>query len=378
MHIQTLGVNQRHKVVNVGYFLPKKDITKELFPGDIGFLTTGVKKLSSFRVGDTICEANNLLEAISGFKPNQPVIFCGLYPESAGSYKMLNDSLNKLHLNDSSFTFTSEASLALGQGFRCGFLGLLHLEIIQQRLIREFNIDIITTMPNVSYHIVMKDKKKHPKSIKVDNAIEFPEAQLIESIKEPRIKATIIIPEDYLGELFDLCRNKRGILLHENFNKDRYTIVYDLPLNEVVFDFYDKLKSLIKGFAIFSWEFFEYREAEIIKLKVLLNYEEIAELSTLVNQSKAESIGKHICSQLKKHINPHYFAIPIQAAIGVKVIARETIKALRKDVTAKCYGGDISRKKKLLEKQKKGRKKAQTYGKVSVPSKAFLSLLKTK
>ena len=324
-------------------------------------------------MGDTIThEKRQTAEPLPGFKPSIPVVFCGLFPTDANDFEDLRDAIEKLALNDASFTSEMETSAALGFGFRCGFLGLLHLEVIRDRIEREYDIDLITTAPSVVYHIHLKDGTE----IELHNPADMPDATLIERIEEPRIKATILVPDDYLGDVLKLCQDRRGIQLDLTYAGSRAMAVYDLPLNEVVFDFYDRLKSVTKGYASFDYQIEGYREDKLVKMQILVNDEPVDALSMMVHRDRAESRGRAMCEKLKDLIPRHMFKIPIQAAIGGKVIARETLSALRKDVTAKCYGGDATRKRKLLDKQKAGKKKMRQFGKVEIPQEAFISALK--
>ena len=345
----------------------------ELGPGEIGFLTASIKQVRDTKVGDTITHERRPCEKpLPGFKPSVPVVFCGLFPVDANDFEDMRDAIEKLALNDASFTSEMETSAALGFGFRCGFLGLLHLEVIRDRLEREYDIDLITTAPSVIYHIYMKDGEQ----IDLHNPADMPDPSKIDHIEEPRIKATILVPDEYLGDVLKLCQDRRGIQLDLTYAGSRAMVVYDLPLNEVVFDFYDRLKSVTKGYASFDYQMIGYREDNLVKMQILVNDEPVDALSMMVHRDRAEMRGRAMCEKLKDLIPRHMFKIPIQAAIGGKVIARETLSALRKDVTAKCYGGDATRKKKLLEKQKAGKKKMRQFGKVEIPQEAFISALK--
>ena len=362
-----------HQVENVGIFTPKKKMIPELSVGEVGFITAAIKEVGDCKVGDTITdERNPCAEALPGFKPSQPVVFCGLYPVDADDFDKLRDSLGKLHLNDASFHYEPETSNALGFGFRCGFLGLLHLEIIQERLDREFDLNLIATAPSVVYKITLTEGK----SFDLHNPADMPEPNFIERIEEPWIKATILVPDEYLGSVLTLCTDKRGIQRDLTYVGNRAMVVYQLPLNEVVFDFYDRLKSSTKGYASFDYQLDEYKESDLVKLSILVNTEPVDALSIIVHRTRAESRGRVLCEKLKDLIPRQMFKIAIQAAIGGKIIARETISPFRKDVTAKCYGGDISRKRKLLDKQKKGKKKMRSVGNVEIPQSAFLAVLK--
>ncbi|MBQ9441138.1 MAG: translation elongation factor 4 [Alphaproteobacteria bacterium] len=373
MKIRMISTGSVHTVESVGYSLPKKVITGALYEGEVGFITAGIKTISDCNVGDTITDDKNPCETVlSGFKPSIPVVFCGIFPIDSSEFEKLHDSLKKLHLNDSSFSFEITTSAALGFGFRCGFLGLLHLEIIQERLDREFNIDIITTAPSVVYKITLTNGEL----IKLHNPVEMPDIVKISKIEEPWIKATIIVPENYLGNVLSLCEDKRGEQVSLNFSGNRAIVVYNLPLNEIVFDFYDKLKSATKGYASFDYVQNEYREGDLVRVSILVNSEQVDALSMIVHKSKSEKRGRALCEKLKTLIPKQLFNIAIQAAIGGKIIARETVSAYRKDVLAKCYGGDITRKRKLLEKQKAGKKRMRTVGNVEIPQKAFIEALK--
>lgn len=367
-----------HSVDRVGVFRPEMQMVDELGPGEIGFLTASIKQVRDTRVGDTITNDRNGTEvALPGFKPAQPVVFCGLFPVDSSEFEDLRDAIEKLALNDASFSFEMETSAALGFGFRCGFLGLLHLEVIRDRIEREYNIELITTAPSVIYHIYMKAKQdEEMEMIELHNPADMPDPSKIDHLEEPRIKATILVPDEYLGDVLKLCQDRRGIQEDLTYAGTRAMVVYDLPLNEVVFDFYDRLKSVTKGYASFDYQMTGYREDNLVKMAILVNDEPVDALSTMVHRDRAEMRGRAMCEKLKDLIPRHMFKIPIQAAIGGKVIARETLSALRKDVTAKCYGGDATRKKKLLEKQKAGKKKMRQFGKVDIPQEAFISALK--
>jgi GTP-binding protein LepA len=360
-------------VDRVGVFSPKMKDADELGPGEVGFLTASIKEVADTRVGDTITdERKPTTEPLPGFKPVQPVVFCGLFPVDAAEFENLRAAMGKLRLNDASFTYEMETSAALGFGFRCGFLGLLHLEIIQERLEREFNLDLISTAPSVVYHLKMTDGEAK----ELHNPADMPDVMKIESIEEPWIRATILTPDDYLGSVLKLCQDRRGVQIDLNYVGKRAMVVYDLPLNEVVFDFYDRLKSISKGYASFDYHISDYREGDLVKMSILVNGEPVDALSMLVHRTRAEARGRAMCEKLKDLIPMHLFQIPIQAAIGGKIIARETVRALRKDVTAKCYGGDASRKRKLLDKQKEGKKRMRQFGKVEIPQEAFIAALK--
>ncbi len=373
MRVKMMAAGTDHLVDRVGVFKPKETLVSELGPGEIGFFTASIKEVSQTHVGDTVTEfKNETLKALPGFKPVQSVVFCGLFPADAADFELLRESMHKLRLNDASFEFETETSAALGYGFRCGFLGMLHLEIIQERLTREFDLDIITTSPSVIYKLHMNNGDV----VELHNPADMPDVTLINHMEEPWIKATILVPDEYLGSVLTLCQEKRGEQIDLTYAGNRAMVVYSLPLNEVVYDFYDKLKSLSRGYASFDYQMDEYREGDLVKLSILVNGEPVDALSMMVHRSQAEHRGRALCERLKDLIPRQLFKIPIQAAIGGKVIARETISAMRKDVTAKCYGGDISRKRKLLEKQKKGKKKMRLYGKVEIPHEAFIAALK--
>ncbi len=365
------GITQT--VEAVGVFAPKKTTVQQLGPGEVGYIQTGIKLVEECNVGDTITYENNLAaEPLPGFKPVQPVVFCGLYPAESSDFETLKDSLAKLRLNDASFSFETESSTALGFGFRCGFLGLLHLEIIQERLEREFDLDLITTAPSVVYKMTMQNDKV----IELHNPADYPDPTLIKMMEEPWIHATIFVPDDYLGNVLALCTEKRGVQANLTYVGSRALVEYKLPLNEVVFDFYDRLKSGSKGYASFEYHIDSYKEADLVKVSILVNGEPVDALSMIVHRTQADPRGRALCGRLKDLIPKHLFQIAIQAAIGGKVIARETISAMRKDVTAKCYGGDISRKRKLLDKQKKGKKRMRQVGNVEIPQGAFIAALK--
>ncbi|WP_375629314.1 MULTISPECIES: translation elongation factor 4 [unclassified Bartonella] len=371
--IRMMGTGAKYPVERVGVFTPKMVQVDELGPGEIGFITASIKEVADTRVGDTITEERRPCEnALPGFKPAQPVVFCGLFPIDAADFDDLRAAMGKLRLNDASFSFEMETSAALGFGFRCGFLGLLHLEIIQERLEREFNLDLIATAPSVVYRMNMNDG-----SVKeLHNPADMPDVVKISSIEEPWIRATIMTPDNYLGSILELCQERRGVQVGLSYVGTRAMVTYDLPLNEVVFDFYDRLKSISKGYASFDYQMTDYAEGDLVKMSILVNGEPIDALSMLVHRTIAEKRGRSMCEKLKDLIPQHMFQIPVQAAIGGKVIARETIRALRKDVTAKCYGGDVTRKRKLLEKQKEGKKRMRQFGKVEIPQSAFIQVLK--
>jgi GTP-binding protein LepA len=371
--IKLMSTDAVYQTERVGIFRPKQEMLDELGPGEVGFFTAAIKQVADTRVGDTIIdEKNTTAEPLPGFKPAQPVVFCGLFPVDAADFQDLRDAMAKLRLNDASFSFETETSAALGFGFRCGFLGLLHLEIITERLEREFNLDLITTAPSVIYHLHMNDGS----IIEMHNPADMPDVVKIDHIEEPWIEATILVPDEYLGAVLKLCQDRRGRQKNLTYAGTRAMVVYELPLNEVVFDFYDRLKSVSRGYASFDYEMTGYEEGDLVKLSILVNSEPVDALSIIVHRARAESRGRSMCEKLKELIPPHLFQIPVQAAIGAKVIARETIRALRKDVLAKCYGGDISRKRKLLEKQKKGKKKMREFGQVEIPQEAFIEALK--
>ncbi|GLK76212.1 elongation factor 4 [Methylopila jiangsuensis] len=373
MKVRLMGTGAVYDVDKVGVFTPKMADVEKLGPGEIGFLTGSIKEVADTRVGDTITEEKRQAAAmLPGFRPAQPVVFCGLFPVDAADFDDLRAAMGKLRLNDASFTFEMESSAALGFGFRCGFLGLLHLEIIQERLEREFNLDLIATAPSVVYKINMADGSE----IELHNPADLPDVMKITDIAEPWIRATILTPDDYLGAVLKLCQDRRGVQIDLNYVGKRAMVVYDLPLNEVVFDFYDRLKSISKGYASFDYNITDYRIGDLVKMSILVNAEPVDALSMLVHRTRAEARGRVMCEKLKELIPPHLFQIPVQAAIGGKIIARETIRALRKDVTAKCYGGDASRKRKLLDKQKAGKKKMRQFGRVEIPQEAFIAALK--
>ena len=370
--VKFMSNNSTHHVDRIGVFRPQMEMIDELGPGEIGFLTASIKQVRDTRVGDTITHDKKEVQALPGFKPAQPVVFCGLFPVDAALFEDLRDSIDKLALNDASFSFEMETSAALGFGFRCGFLGLLHLEVIRDRIEREYDFDLITTAPSVIYDIHMRDgvvKQLH-------NPADMPDLTLVDHLEEPRIKATILVPDEYLGDVLKLCQDRRGVQLDLTYAGARAMVVYDLPLNEVVFDFYDRLKSVTKGYASFDYQMIGYSPDNLVKMSILVNDEPVDALSTMVHRDRADMRGRAMVEKLKDLIPRHMFKIPIQAAIGGKVIARETLSAMRKDVTAKCYGGDATRKKKLLEKQKAGKKKMRQFGKVDIPQEAFISALK--
>jgi len=371
--IRMMKTGGTYDVDDVGVYKPAMTAAKELGPGEIGYLNASIKQVRDTRVGDTIThERRPCAQALPGFKPSIPVVFCGLFPVDANDFNDMRDAMEKLALNDASFTYEMETSAALGFGFRCGFLGLLHLEVIRDRLEREYDIDLITTAPSVIYHIYQRDGTMS----ELHNPADMPDPATIDHIAEPRIKATILVPDEYLGDVLKLCQDRRGIQLDLTYAGTRAMVVYDLPLNEVVFDFYDRLKSVTKGYASFDYQMLGYREDALVKMQVLVNDESVDALSMMVHRDRAEMRGRAMVEKLKELIPRHMFKIPIQASIGGRVIARETLSAMRKDVTAKCYGGDATRKKKLLEKQKAGKKKMRQFGKVEIPQSAFISALK--
>jgi GTP-binding protein LepA len=371
--VRLMGASASYNVDGVGVFTPAKTETDTLGPGEIGFLNASIKQVRDARVGDTITEERRPTDSmLPGFKPAIPVVFCGLFPVDAADFEDLRDAVERLALNDASFSFEMETSAALGFGFRCGFLGLLHLEVIRERLEREYDVDLITTAPSVIYKMQMMDGSE----VDLHNPADMPDPVKIESIAEPWIKATILVPDEYLGGVLKLCEDRRGIQRELTYAGTRAMLVYELPLNEVVFDFYDRLKSVTKGYASFDYQFIEHRVGDLVKMSILVNDEPVDALSMIVHRSRAEMRGRGMCERLKDLIPRHMFKIPIQAAIGGRVIARETLSAMRKDVTAKCYGGDATRKRKLLDKQKAGKKKMRQFGKVEIPQEAFIAALK--
>jgi GTP-binding protein LepA len=378
LQIRFMQGGTEHLVDRVGAFTPKRIELDELGPGEIGFITAQIKEVEQARVGDTITTVKGgATDALPGYKEVQPVVFCGLFPVDAADFEKLRESIAKLRLNDASFSYEMETSAALGFGFRCGFLGLLHLEIIQERLSREYDLDLITTAPSVVYRIVLRaSRTEEAGEILLHNPADYPDPSRIETIEEPWIKATIYTPDEYLGSILKLCQDRRGIQRDLTYVGGRAQVTYELPLNEVVFDFYDRLKSISRGYASFDYEQIGLRPGDLVKMSILVNGEPVDALSMIVHRAVAEERGRGMCERLKDLIPRHLFKIPIQAAIGGKVIARETISALRKDVTAKCYGGDITRKKKLLEKQKKGKARMREYGNVSIPQEAFIAALR--
>jgi GTP-binding protein LepA len=375
--VKFMAAGTTHLVDRVGCFRPKIEQLQELGPGEIGFITAQIKEVAETRVGDTITDAKRpASQALPGFKEVQPVVFCGLFPVDANDFEKLRDSLYKLRLNDASFSFETETSAALGFGFRCGFLGLLHLEIIQERLTREYDLDLITTAPSVVYQVRLRAGETQ----NIHNPADWPDPSQVEAVEEPWIEATIYVPDSYLGAVLKLCQDRRGIQKHLTYvgtgSHARAMLRYELPLNEVVFDFYDRLKSISRGYASFDYHLVGHREGDLVKMSILVNNEPVDALSMIVHRANAEARGRGMCERLKDLIPRHLFKIPIQAAIGGKIIARETIAALRKDVTAKCYGGDATRKRKLLEKQKEGKKRMREYGSVSIPQEAFIAALR--
>ncbi|MGY9063069.1 MAG: translation elongation factor 4 [Rhodospirillales bacterium] len=374
MKIEMMGSGGTYNIEQVGFFRPKPEKVDQLGPGEVGYFTGAIKTVADTSVGDTITEERRpAAEPLVGFKPSVPVVFCGMFPTDTGQYEELRDSLQKLHLNDASFHHEAESSAALGLGFRCGFLGLLHLEIVQERLEREFDLDLITTAPSVVYRLHLNKGNM----MEMHNPVDMPDVTKIDYIEEPWIKATIMVPDEYLGPILSLCQERRGEQVELTYVGKRAMVVYKLPLNEVVIDFYDRLKSISRGYASFDYELDDYVEADLVKVSILVNAEPVDALSFMVHASHAEHRGRSICERLKELIPRQLFKIAVQAAIGGKVIARSTVNAMRKDVTSKCYGGDITRKKKLLEKQKKGKKRMRQFGNVEIPQSAFLAALKT-
>jgi GTP-binding protein LepA len=371
--IRMMGTNSAHDVDRTGVFLPKLTPVDELGPGEIGAITASIKEVADTRVGDTITDDRKpVTEMLPGFRPAIPVVFCGLFPVDAAQFEDLRAAMGKLRLNDASFSYEMETSAALGFGFRCGFLGLLHLEIIQERLSREFNLDLIATAPSVIYKMKLRDGRE----IEIHNPVDMPDPTQILQMDEPWIEATILTPDEYLGSVLKLCQDRRGNQKELTYVGNRAMVKYDLPLNEVVFDFYDRLKSVSRGYASFDYHLTDYKEADLVKLQMLVNGDPVDALSMLVHRTRAEQRGRAMAEKLKELIPPHMFQVPIQAAIGGKIIARETVRAFRKDVTAKCYGGDATRKRKLLDKQKEGKKRMRQFGKVDIPQEAFIAALK--
>ncbi len=371
--ITLMSTDASYQIERVGVFRPKQEMHDTLGPGEVGFFTAAIKEVADTRVGDTVTdERKPTAQALPGFKPAQPVVFCGLFPVDAADFPDLREAMGRLRLNDASFSFEMETSAALGLGFRCGFLGLLHLEIITERLEREFGLDLIATAPSVIYHIHLTDGTR----LEMHNPADMPDPTRIDRIEEPWISATILVPDEYLGSVLKLCQDRRGRQKELTYAGNRAMLVYELPLNEVVFDFYDRLKSISKGYASFDYKIIGYEPGDLVKMQILVNAEPVDALSIIVHRSRGEARGRTMCEKLKELIPPHMFQIPVQAALGGRIIARETIKALRKDVIAKCYGGDITRKRKLLEKQKAGKKKMRQFGKVDIPQEAFIAALK--
>ncbi len=375
MKIRMMNAGATYDVERVGVFTPKIKEVAELGSGEIGFITAGIKAVADVAIGETITEEKRrTAAALPGFKPSLPVVWCGLFPVDPAQFEHLRESLGKLRLNDASFVYEPESSAALGFGFRCGFLGLLHLEIVQERLSREFDLDLIATAPSVVYKVHMNDGT----IVDMHNPADMPDPTFIDHIEEPRIKATVLVPDEYLGAILKLCQDRRGIQQNLTYVGNRAMVVYDLPLNEVVFDFYDRLKSVSRGYASFDYQMTDYREDDLVRLSILVNAEPVDALAIIVHRTQAESRGRALCVKLKELIPRQLFVIPIQAAIGGKIVARETISALRKDVLSKCYGGDISRKRKLLDKQKEGKKRMRQFGQVEIPQSAFLAALKAR
>ncbi|MEM6619473.1 MAG: translation elongation factor 4 [Pseudomonadota bacterium] len=371
--IRMMATKAAYPVDRVGVFRPKMEAVESLGPGEIGYLTASIKQVADTKVGDTITHEKAGCDApLPGFAPSQPVVFCGLFPVDNGDFEDLREAISKLSLNDASFSTEMETSAALGFGFRCGFLGLLHLEVVRDRLEREYDIDLITTAPSVIYHVYMRDGTM----LELHNPADMPDLTHVDHIEEPRIKATILVPDEFLGDVLKLCQDRRGIQLDLTYAGSRAMVVYDLPLNEVVFDFYDRLKSVTKGYASFDYQMEGYRQDNLVKMQILVNEEPVDALSVMVHRERADSRGRAMVEKLKGLIPQHMFKIPVQAAVGGRIIARETISALRKDVTAKCYGGDATRKRKLLDKQKAGKKRMRQFGKVDIPQEAFISALK--
>ena len=373
MRIAMMAAGTEHLVERVGVFTPKPEVTGELSAGEVGFLTAAIKEVADTKIGDTLTEAARpAAGALPGFQPVQPVVFCGLFPSDSADFERLRESLHKLRLNDASFEFEMESSTALGFGFRCGFLGMLHLEIIQERLAREFDIDLITTAPSVIYRVHLTNGDV----VELHNPADMPDPVKVSHIDEPWIEATILVPDEFLGAVLKLCEDRRGEQKTLTYAGSRAMLIYALPLNEVVYDFYDRLKSISRGYASFDYQITGYRTGDLVKMAILVNAEPVDALATMVHRTRADARGRMLCERLKDLIPRHMFKVPIQAAIGGKIIARETIAALRKDVTAKCYGGDVTRKRKLLEKQKAGKKRMRRYGKVDIPHEAFIAALK--
>ena len=371
--IKMLGTNSTYEIDDIGIFTPKKVSVDRLGPGELGYIIAGIKTVSDTQIGDTITDDRKpCKDTLKGFRPSQPSVFCGLFPVDSGEFEDLRESIEKLSLNDSSFQHETENSAALGFGFRCGFLGLLHLEIVRERIEREFDIDLITTAPSVIYKIYLNDGT----CIDLHNPADMPDPSLINYIEEPWIKATILVPDEYLGAVLKLCEERRGNQVELTYAGNRAMVIYDLPLNEVVFDFYDRLKSISSGYASFDWQMESYKAEKLVKMTILVNSEIVDALSIIVHSERADMRGRAMCKKLKELIPRHQFKVPVQAAIGARVVARETIPPFRKDVTEKLYGGDVTRKKKLLEKQKKGKKRMREFGRVNIPQEAFISALK--
>jgi GTP-binding protein LepA len=371
--IKLMASGGSYQIERVGIFRPKQEMLDELGPGEVGFFTAAIKQVADTRVGDTVTDERHPTAApLPGFKPSQPVVFCGLFPLDAAQFEDLREAMARLRLNDASFTYETESSAALGFGFRCGFLGLLHLEIITERLEREFNLDLITTAPSVIYHVYLNNGTR----IEMHNPADMPDPTHIDHIEEPWIEATILVPDEHLGSVLKLCQDRRGRQKNLTYAGTRALLVYELPLNEVVFDFYDRLKSISRGYASFDYQIKGYETGDLVKMSILVNAEPVDALSIVVHRARAESRGRSMVEKLKELIPQHMFQIPVQAALGGRIIARETIRAFRKDVLAKCYGGDITRKRKLLEKQKKGKKKMRQFGQVEIPQEAFIAALK--
>jgi GTP-binding protein LepA len=371
--IRLMSSGAAYQVERVGIFRPKQEMLDQLGPGEVGFFTAAIKQVADTRVGDTVTDEKHATPAaLPGFKPSQPVVFCGLFPVDAAQFEDLREAMARLRLNDASFTYETESSAALGFGFRCGFLGLLHLEIITERLEREFNLELITTAPSVIYHVYLNDGTK----LEMHNPADMPDPVKIDRIEEPWIEATILVPDEHLGSVLKLCQDRRGRQKNLTYAGSRALLIYELPLNEVVFDFYDRLKSISRGYASFDYQMRGHEPGDLVKMSILVNAEPVDALSVIVHRARAESRGRAMVEKLKELIPPHMFQIPIQAALGGRIIARETIRALRKDVLAKCYGGDITRKRKLLEKQKRGKKRMRQFGQVDIPQEAFIAALK--
>ena len=372
-NIRMMSNGATYLVDKVGIFTPKMQDIDALYPGEVGFITASIKSVSDCNVGDTITDAKNpCTEPLAGFKPSVPVVFCSMFPTDSSQYEALKDALAKLKLNDASINYTNENSEALGLGFRCGFLGLLHMEIIEERISREFDLDIITTAPSVAYKIHLSNGE----DMMLHNPADMPDLSMVRAIEEPMVKATILVPDNYLGAVLKLCTERRGEQVELTYVGSRAMVVYKIPLNEIVFDFYDRLKSITSGYASFDYELTDYQESDLVKVQILINEEPVDALAFLTHRTEAEARGRQICERLKDLIPRHLFKIPIQAAIGGRIVARETISALRKDVTAKCYGGDVTRKRKLLDKQKKGKQRMRQFGKVEVPQSAFIEALR--